>query len=203
MLPTASLPPLRRSLLLVWALPTGESTGHSGEGAEAAIDPDDLSRLVTDYGEAIYRVALSVVRDRATAEDVAQETLVKAWVALPTFRGDASLKSWVLRIAHNTAISFVRARRAVVMDPFTMPDATLPQERSVERRVENTAAMGDFVNALGELDELSRSVVVLREVEGLHYDEISQILDVPLSTVKTRLMRARRRLGSALEEWAP
>ncbi len=203
MLPTASLPPLRRSLILVWALPTGESAGHPGEGAEAAIDPDDLSRLVTDYGEAIYRVALSVVRDRATAEDVAQETLVKAWVALPTFRGDASLKSWVLRIAHNTAISCVRARRAVVMDPFTMPDATLPQERSVERRVENIAAMGDFVNALGELDELSRSVVVLREVEGLHYDEISQILDVPLSTVKTRLMRARRRLGSALEGWAP
>jgi RNA polymerase sigma-70 factor (ECF subfamily) len=201
MQPIVLLPPLRRSLIVVWALPA--PTGRSADAGEPAVDPDDLSRLVTEYGEAIYRVALSVVRDRATAEDVAQDTLVKAWVALPTFRGDASLKSWVLRIAHNTAISTLRTRRSVVMDPFTMPETATPQDRSVERRVENTAAMSDFVDALGELDELSRSVVVLREVEGLHYDEICQILDVPLSTVKTRLMRARRRLGSALEEWAP
>jgi len=175
----------------------------AGKEDPPAPDPDELSALVAEHGESIYRVALSVVRDPGLAEDIAQETLVKAWIALPTFRGEASLKSWVLRIARNTAISTLRARRSVLMDPFTMPEEAQPVERSVERRVENRAAMGDFVAALNELDDLSRSCIVLRELEGLSYDEISQVLDVPLSTVKTRLLRGRRRLGLVLEEWAP
>ena len=195
----------RRAPLIVWAIETAKRVAQAvaGDTSEAEPDPDDLSRLVAEHGESIYRVALSVVRDPALAEDVAQDTLVKAWLALPTFRGESSLKSWVLRIARNTAISTIRTRRSVVMDPFTMPEESTAVDRSVENKVETNEAMADFVGALGELDDLSRSVVILRDVEGLTYDEISEILDVPLSTVKTRLMRARRRLGSALEEWAP
>ncbi len=214
---SATLANLRAPLFVAWAVETtrrvakataaladtGQPLGSSGLGPEADADPEELTRLVAEHGEAIYRVALSVVRDAALAEDVAQDTLVKAWLALPNFRGESSVKSWVLRIAHNTAISTLRLRRSVLTDPFSMPEHPQPAGTSVERRVENSAAMGDFVAELGKLDDLSRSVVVLREVEGLPYDEIAQILDIPLSTVKTRLMRARRRLGTALEEWAP
>ncbi len=208
---------LRAPLLIAWAIETtrrvADSTaaladtlqplGSSGLGPEAEADPAELSRLVTEFGEAIYRVSLSVVRDPSLAEDVAQDTLVKAWLALPTFRGESSLKSWILRIAHNTAVSTLRLRRSVPMDPFKMPEHHAPASASVERKVESSAAMSDFVVELGKLDDLSRSVVVLREVEGLPYEEIAEVLDIPLSTVKTRLMRARRRLGVALEEWAP
>ena len=197
----------QRAPLIAWAIETAKRVVETVSG-DASVkanepDPDDLSQLVAEHGESIYRVALSVVRDPALAEDVAQDTLVKAWLALPTFRGESSLKSWVLRIARNTAISTIRTRRSVVMDPFMMPEEASAADRSVERKVETNEAMEDFVGALGELDDLSRSVVILRDVEGLSYDEISEVLDVPLSTVKTRLMRARRRLGSALEEWAP
>ncbi len=207
-MPLLILPPRRRQRvpLIVWAIETAKRVAETVARESAASkepDPDDLAQLVAEHGESIYRVALSVVRDPALAEDVAQDTLVKAWLALPTFRGESSLKSWVLRIARNTAISTIRTRRSVVMDPFTMPEESSVSDRSVERKVETNEAMEDFVGALGELDDLSRSVVILRDVEGLTYDEISEILDVPLSTVKTRLMRARRRLGSALEEWAP
>ncbi len=206
-MPLLFLPPPRRQRvpLIVWAVETAKRVARTvaGEPAAAEPNPDDLSSLVAEHGESIYRVALSVVRDPALAEDVAQDTLVKAWLALPTFRGESSLKSWVLRIARNTAISTIRARRSVVMDPFLMPEESTAADRSVERKVETNEAMGDFVGALGELDDLSRSVVILRDVEGLPYEEIAEILDVPLSTVKTRLMRARRRLGSALQEWAP
>lgn len=188
------------ALFIAWAMEAGR---RATTPSDEQVDPDDLGRLVRDFGEPIYRVALSVVRDPSLAEDVAQDTLVKAWLALPTFRGEASLKSWVLRIAHNTAVSSIRARRSVAMDPFTMPEEATPADRSVEQRVERRRAMDDFAVALGHLDELSRSVVVLREVEGLSYDEIADVLDVPLSTVKTRLMRARRRLGVSLQEWAP
>ena len=84
---------------------------------DEGIDPQALHDLVVEHGDAVYRLAMSIVRDNALAEDIAQDTMVKAWLALPTLRSDTSLRSWVLRIAHNTAISTLRTRRAVVVDP--------------------------------------------------------------------------------------
>lgn len=189
-------------LPVLWALSPGTGPSDSIPARQAEGDPEDLHKLVVEHGDAVYRLARSVVRDASLAEDVAQDTLVKAWLALPTFRGDASLRSWVLRIAHNTAISTLRARRATVMDPAEMPERESIPERSVERRVESSEVMDAFVEALDHLDELSRSIVVLRELEGFSYDEISSVLQVPLPTVKTRLLRARRRLGTVLREWS-
>lgn len=178
--------------------PTGEATGAA---AEAGPDPQQLHQLVIDHGDAIYRLALSIVRDSALAEDVAQETLVKAWQALPSLRNPSAARSWVLRIAHNTSISMLRTRRAVVVDPHEMPERSTTVDRSVETHVQSGVVMGQFVEALDDLDDLSRSIVVLRELEGLSYDEIAEMLAVPLPTVKTRLLRARRRLGANLREW--
>lgn len=185
--------------------PHSASTGEpSNDGASphAAGDPDDLHRLVVEHSDAIFRLALSVVRDRALAEDVAQEALVKAWLALPTFRGDSSIRSWLLRITHNTAISTLRRRRAVVVDPHDLPERRRGVVPSVESRVQGHVVMDEFVEALDTLDELSRSIVVLRELEGLSYEEISEVLAIPMPTVKTRLLRARRRLGNVLRDWA-
>lgn len=179
--------------------PRSPTAKGSSDGDSA--DPEELHQLVVEHGDAIYRLALSVVRDQSLAEDIAQETLIKAWLALPTFRGDSSLRGWVLRIAHNTAISTIRRRRAVVIDPHDMPETPIKVERSVESRVQGEVVMDDFVEALDLLDDLSRSIVVLRELEGLSYEEIGEVLDVPLPTVKTRLLRARRKLGAALREW--
>lgn len=174
----------------------------AGIAGRTDIDPDDLHQLVVEHSDAIFRLALSVVRDRALAEDVAQEALVKAWLALPTFRGDGSIRSWLLRITHNTAISTLRRRRAVVLDPQDLPERQNRVEGSVESRVQGHVVMDEFVAALDTLDELSRSIVVLRELEGLSYEEISEVLAVPMPTVKTRLLRARRRLGNVLRDWA-
>jgi RNA polymerase sigma-70 factor (ECF subfamily) len=197
-----------RALPVLWAIPprqaataaiVGSSPTSVGDAGEA--DPSDMSRLMEDHSDAVFRLALSIVRDRALAEDVTQETMVKAWLALPTFRGESSLRSWVMRIGHNTAISMLRSRRALVSDPAEMPEPPTTPAASVERRVEGAAALDDFTEALDLLDDLSRSIVVLREIEGLSYEDIARILDVPLPTVKTRLLRARRRLGVALEGW--
>ena len=158
-----------------------------------------LAELTRRHADAVYRVALSVMKSHEQAEDVAQDTLLKAWQALPTFRSDAPLKNWLLRITHNTAISALRRRRDVHVDPMEMPEAPEPAYRSVESRVEARVSIDAFEDALQQLDELSRAVVVLREVEGLSYEEISQVLDVGLPTVKTRLLRARRLLATSLE----
>ena len=192
-----AIDPSKRRQSVAASAGTGGATSGDREG-----DPEDLHKLGVEHGDAIYRLALSVVRDSSLAEDIAQETLVKAWLALPSFRADSSLRSWVLRIAHNTAISTLRTRRAVVIDPHDLPERHTTPERSVEARVQSDVVMDEFVEALETLDELSRSIVVLRELEGLSYDEIAEILDVPMPTVKTRLLRARRRLGAALREWS-
>ncbi len=213
------LVPRRRLFVRVlWAIEPGAgaplaglAVGDGGSGSGSAKqndngqakqgDPEQLHNLVVEHADAVYRLAYSVVRDSALAEDVAQDTMVKAWIALPTFRGDSSLRSWIMRIAHNTAISTLRTRRALVTDPADMPERASASERTVERKVEGDEAMDAFVQALDLLDDLSRSIVVLREVEGMAYDEISRVLNVPLPTVKTRLLRARRRLSTALKEW--
>jgi RNA polymerase sigma-70 factor (ECF subfamily) len=98
-------------------------------------------------------------------------------------------------------VSTLRQRRAVVIDPHDFPEEPVRIERSVENRVLSGAAMDDFVEALDTLDELSRSIVVLRELDGMSYEEIAAVLEIPMPTVKTRLLRARRRLGNALREW--
>lgn len=179
----------------------GRGTRPVGGATAASTGVTDvqLEQLMTEHAEAAYRVALSVTRDPDLAQDVTQDAMVKAWQALPTWRGDAPLRNWVLRITHNTAISTLRKRREVLQDPFEMPDEAT--QRSVERQAHGRMALEAFEQALHGLDELTRSIVVLREVEALSYDEIAELLDVPLPTVKTRLLRARRQLSASLEGW--
>ena len=179
-------------------------TKGAGKSAYIPMDADltpeqQLEALVRDHLDAVYRVAFSVVRDNALAEDVAQDAILKAWNALPTFRGDSSLRSWLLRITHNTAISTIRKRREELREPDLLPERETLS--STEHQVLDRMSMSAFEGALNQLDELSRSIIVLREVEGLSYDEISEMLEVPLPTVKTRLLRARRVLASALSDW--
>lgn len=169
---------------------------------EQATDPDELRQLVLDHGDAIYRLAYSIARDRGLAEDISQESLVKAWLALPTLKNPDAIRGWILRITHNTAISVLRSRRAMLTDPHELPEPSIRSDSMVESRVQTRAAMNHFLRALDELDDLSRSVIVLRELEGLSYDEIATMLGVPIPTVKTRLLRSRRKLGTSLKEWA-
>lgn len=161
----------------------------------------DVADLVTEHADAVFRVAMSVTRDTALAEDVSQDALIKAWQALPSYRGEAPLRNWILRITHNTAVSALRRRREELRDPSELPERV--SFTSVESIVADHIAYEKFSEALGELDELSRSIVALREIQGLSYDEICEILDLPLPTVKTRLLRARRQLAKALEGWRP
>ncbi len=174
------------------------------EGQRLADAPDvplqpTLGAIVEEYSSAVFRLALSVVRDPALAEDVAQDTFIAVWKHLGEFRGEGSMRGWVLRIAHNTSVSTLRRVRDSATDPSKLPEASDPI--GVNRVVEGRIAAGELVDALDQLDELSREIVVLREVEGLSYDDIAEALDVPIPTVKTRLLRARRQLAASLEGW--
>ena len=159
----------------------------------------ELAKLAEEHAESVYRVAVSIVRDPGLAEDVVQETLMKVWRGLPSFRGDASVRRWILRIAHNTAVSVLRVTREQSHSPETLPDRATPH--SVEETAHNRLAITRLWDALGRLDAATRAIVVLRDVEGLSYEEVSRTLNLPLPTVKTRLFRARRSLAVDLEGW--
>lgn len=163
-------------------------------------DGDELRALVDEHARAIYRVARAIVRDSSLAEDVVQETIVKAWRNFDSFRGEGSRRGWVLQIAHNTAVSTLRTIKDVAHDPATMPET--PTAIGTDRRATGRVAMAALDDALNALDPMSRSIVVLREIEGLSYDDIADTLGLPTTTVKTRLFRARRELAVALEDWA-
>lgn len=168
--------------------------------AASAAQEAALTALVAAHGDAIYRLARSVVRDPSLADDVVQETMVKAWRALPDWEGDEIPRAWLMKVARNTAISLLRTRR----DDPTAP-ADLGEVAASARGTGDTAtarvAMDAMWAALTDLDETSRSVVVMRELSGMTYEEIAEVLEIPLPTVKTRLFRSRRVLQEAMREW--
>ena len=181
------------------------AAGPPGVNAPSAIAAAatqlSMEDLIRDHADAVYRVALSVTRDPMLAEDASQDALIKAWQSLPSFRGESPLRNWILRITHNTSISLLRKRRDELRDPDELPETVAGS--SVEAQVQDRMAIDRFELALRELDSLSRSIVVLREVEGLSYDEMCDVLQLPMPTVKTRLLRARRQLAVALDGWQP
>lgn len=151
-----------------------------------------IDDLVVEHSPSMYRVALSLVRDHALAEDIVQESIMKAWQALDSFRGDSTVKTWLLRITHNTAISALRKRRDDLMSPYELPD--LASTASLEDDAVIHADAHEIWAALRTLDELSRTILVLREVDQMSYEEIADVLELPVGTVRTRLFRARQQL---------
>ncbi len=162
-----------------------------------------IEDIIRDHSAGMYRVAVSVVHDHSLAEDVVQESVVKAWQALDSFRGDSSIRTWLLRITHNTAISALRKRREDVTAPSELPER--PGQLSVEDSALLQADRDEIWAALSRLDPVGRTIVVLREVDRMSYEEIAEVLELPTATVRTRLFRARQQLirtSSALEAFA-
>lgn len=160
---------------------------------------DDLRAVVDRHADAVYRVARSIVHDPALADDVVQETMLKAWRRSPVAPGEEIPRNWLLKVARNTAISLLRTRREDLHGPDTMPEG--PGAASTTRTVEGRAQLDDLSEAMRSLDENARILIMLKEVDDLSYEEIAATLDLPLPTVKTRLFRARRALKDAMKEW--
>jgi RNA polymerase sigma-70 factor (ECF subfamily) len=156
-----------------------------------------FERLVEQHEQRLYTLAARVLGDREDAADAVQEALVRAWLALPKFRGDARFSTWLYRIVVNAAHD-VRARRRVrtAEEP---PDPVDPRDRFAEHELS-----GKLQQALGELDEIYRVAVVLYDVLGCSYAEIAAMTGVPEGTVKSRIFRGRtelaERLGTAREQ---
>jgi RNA polymerase sigma-70 factor (ECF subfamily) len=152
--------------------------------------------LVERYQGMVFSLCHRLLRDPARAEDAAQDTFLKAWSALPGFRGDARFSSWVYRIAYNTCISQLRKQR---------PEVELDEERPAPTPgpAEELRA-GDIRRAIDEevarLPEEYSAVLTLYHLNGMRYDEICSITRRPMGTVKAQLHRARALLRTRLVE---
>lgn len=131
------------------------------------------------------------------AEDIAQDTFIRAFRGLGDFRGDSQVRSWLYRIATNLSLNAVTRRREYPAN--TLPDVLAPDSPGLQ--AESAELREHLMKAIDALPENLRRPVVLRELEHRSYEDIATELDIPLNTVRTRILRARQALRSELEEW--
>lgn len=158
-----------------------------------------FNRLVLPEVDVMWRVAMSLTRNRADAEDLVQESLLRAYKAIDGFDGRYP-RAWLLTILRNTERNRHRRRRPELLSDPDMVEERGPRTEAdeVERRVEDHDFDEAVTRALQELPENFRRVIELVDVDGLTYQEAADVLDVPLGTVMSRLHRARRRIRDLL-----
>jgi RNA polymerase sigma-70 factor (ECF subfamily) len=169
-------------------------------GDVAAFEP-----LVEKYRDRAWRLAFNVLRDREDASDVTQEAFVRAWQALPSFRGQSAFYTWLFRIVVNVASDRARQRAA---RGRAFGTERVPEEDWERTMVDESAAPDDearraeererITQALAALPEHHRTIIMLSDLEGLSYREIAEVLDIPMGTVMSRLHNARKRLRAIL-----
>jgi RNA polymerase sigma-70 factor, ECF subfamily len=177
----------------------GWPVSDDGQEGRTAAAPEMLRAAIDQHAAVVYRLALSIVRDPALADDVVQETLIKAWRSAPLDADGSVPRAWMTKVARNTAISMLRTRREDPTASDRLPERV--SKLTPARAVEGRAALGELRRALDRLDEDARTLIVLREIEGMTYEDIAAAMDLALPTVKTRLFRARQQLKRALEGW--
>jgi len=172
-------------------------------------DKHAFDLLVSKYQRRLGRLLMRWVRDPSEVQDVVQETFIKAYRALPTFRGESAFYTWLYRIGVNAAKNYLaaRGRRVQIVtgtgggdeepesleDSDQLQDVTTPESVLLSREI--GAAVSDAMDALPE--EL-RTAITLREIEGLSYEEIAAIMNCPIGTVRSRIFRAREAIAARL-----
>jgi len=163
--------------------------------------------LVAKYQRKLFRLLSRLIRDQAEIEDVAQEAFIKAYRALPNFRGESAFYTWLYRIAINTAKNYLVAqgRRAPTQTETEIEDAenfedgeSLRTEDTPDRMLLSKQVAEAVNRAIERLPEDLRTAIVLRELEGLSYEEIAVSMNCPIGTVRSRIFRAREAVAEEL-----
>ena len=162
--------------------------------------------MVDRYGDYLFRFAISLVGNEADAADVLQETFSGAFQHARKFKGRASVKTWLSRILFRQAAKYRRSRRrhmTVSLDYDVHPSQSLDTGAVAPSPESEADARMDIFAVLDRLSGIHREVIVLRELQGMTYDEIADVLNVPRGTVESRLFRARELLKERLKDYLP
>lgn len=175
------------------------------ERAQAG-DKRAFELLVIKYQRKVERLLSRLIRNQAEIEDVSQEAFIKAYRALPSFRGESAFYTWLYRIAINAAKNHLAAAKRRPpeqeldsQDPdYYASDARLRDEESPEGLVMQEQLRQTIARAMAGLPDELRTAIVLREIEGLSYEEIAQAMDCPVGTVRSRIFRAREAIDACI-----
>jgi RNA polymerase sigma-70 factor, ECF subfamily len=176
-------------------------------------DDDAFRALVVRYQRKVYALALGIVKDGDLAWDVAQEAFVRVHQHLPDFKGESAFSTWVLRIATHLSIDVIRKERANARQQLEdvreseledAADGVLASAMGAnpQQGVLRGELLGKITEALSRIPAAHREILVLREVEGLSYEELAERLDIPKGTVMSRLFHARKKMQALLAGYA-
>lgn len=169
-------------------------------------DTDAFSQIVKAYENQVYNLCLRMCGNRDEAQDLAQEAFVKAWRGLRFYKHEAAFSTWLYRLTSNVCIDYLRRQKRRAVVSLTVDDeeavqldvqdpAPTPEEQALDEQTRQSVA-----EAMKKLDEEFRMVLTLRVVQERSYEEIAQIMDLKVGTVKSRLARAREKLRKILLE---
>ena len=170
-------------------------------------DLDAFESIVEKYKKKVFNLAFKMLQDREDASDAAQDAFLKVYRSLPRFKGDAKFSTWLYRIVTNVCLDYIRRRKKVVeisLDKqlemsdgkldFELPDEAI----NIEEEAEKTEFHQLVLDAVDNLPETHRLVIMMRDFQNMSYSEIAELLSCPEGTVKSRINRARRFLRGDL-----
>ncbi|WP_246081523.1 RNA polymerase sigma factor [Nocardioides litoris] len=192
------------------ALPGADDDADDGpERSDTALvraarlgDEAAFAQIVERHGPAMYRYALRLVNADATdAAEAVQEAFVSAWRGLDGFEGRSSLRTWLIRLVHRRAADLRRKRRPIPVDDDLLSVVSRPASDNPLQSALDAELLEALQQALDELPWHQRAAWLLREVEGMSYDEIAEALSLPVGSVRGHLHRGRRTLAERMARW--
>ncbi len=170
-------------------------------------DLKSFELLIIKYQRRIFNVIFRIVRDRDVVEDLVQETFLNAFNSIKGFKGGSSFYTWIYRIAVNVSINFLSKRKKAsfveeeVMETEAVTERAVSGEVTPERKALDRESGLAISKAIESLPDDIRTAVTLREYEGLSYEEIAEIMDCPIGTVRSRIFRGREMLKKMLRDY--
>jgi RNA polymerase sigma-70 factor (ECF subfamily) len=155
--------------------------------------------LVRDMEPLVFNLAYRMLGNRQDAEDMAQEAFLRVYKALPAYRGEASFKNWTMRICKNVCLDELRRRSSRITAEEEIPE-TIADKTDVQAKVLAGERLRSLEEAINSLDERSKLLIVLRDINGLSYSAIAETMELELGTVKSAINRARKKLRTVVEE---
>lgn len=169
-------------------------------------DIDAFEELIVKYEKTTYNIALRMLRNKDDAMDISQEAFIKVFKSIKTFNFESSFSTWLYRIVTNTCLDFLRknSNTSLSIDsPINTEDGEIQRDipdisNNTEEIFEKQLTKELVHRAINKLDENHKTVIILRDIEGFSYEEVAQILDCSLGTVKSRISRARNSLKNII-----
>lgn len=162
-----------------------------------ANDTNAFEKLILTYETKIYNLCFYILKNKEDALDAAQEVCIKIYKSISKFKGDSKFSTWVYRITYNTCMDYVKKRKDdIPYDDFINSESN--EDNKIDEIIESRELKLEIRNCIMKMNEDFRTIVILRDIDGLSYQEIAGILSIEVGTVKSRLSRARETLKNEL-----